>query len=121
MQHLIGTLNNKNNTPVCKMFISSADTRAKSYRIHKHIEFEISLSVSGSTGFSGLSEDPLPDPPHAAKVKAIASANVTTKNFLIMYFPPFIFLPQAVFTDIFDAVSFSGFIKIDLITKFFAF
>ena len=48
MQHLIGTLNNKNNTPVCKMFISSADTRAKSYRIHKHIEFEISLILKGT-------------------------------------------------------------------------
>ena len=48
MQHLIGTLNNKNNTPVCKMFISFADTRTKSYRIHKHIEFEISLILQGT-------------------------------------------------------------------------
>ena len=48
MQHLIGTLNNKINSPVCKMFISSADTRTKSYRIHKHIEFEISLILQGT-------------------------------------------------------------------------
>ena len=48
MQQLIGTLNNKINSPVCKMFISSADTRAKSYRIHKHIEFEISLILQGT-------------------------------------------------------------------------
>lgn len=48
MQHLIGTLSNKINSPVCKMYISSADTRAKSYRIHKHIEFEISLILQGT-------------------------------------------------------------------------
>ena len=48
MRHLIGTLNNKINSPVCTMFISSADTRANSYRIHKHIEFEISLILQGT-------------------------------------------------------------------------
>ena len=50
MQHLIGTLSNKINSPVCKMFISSADTRTKSYRIHKHIEFEISLILRRPSG-----------------------------------------------------------------------
>ncbi len=48
MQHLIGTINNKIGSPVCKMFVSSADTRTNSYRIHKHVDFEISLILHGT-------------------------------------------------------------------------
>lgn len=47
MQRIVGTLCNKIGSPVCKMFISSADTRTNSYRVHKHIEFEISLILRG--------------------------------------------------------------------------
>lgn len=48
MQKIIGTLVNKFNAPVCRMFISAADPRADSYRVHKHIEFEISLVLEGN-------------------------------------------------------------------------
>lgn len=48
MKQLIGTLNNKIESPVCKMFISFAEMRKNNYRFHKHTEFEISLVLKGS-------------------------------------------------------------------------
>ena len=44
---IIGSLENKVGSPVCKMFISSANKRSNEFKVHKHAEFEISLILEG--------------------------------------------------------------------------
>lgn len=47
MKEVIGTLRNTGGTPACTLFLSHAEARQGSVRIHWHTEYEISLVLSG--------------------------------------------------------------------------
>ncbi len=54
---LIGSIENKVNLPVCKMFLSTAPRRKGVYRNHKHAEFELSVILKGTGNYRTTTGD----------------------------------------------------------------